>query len=802
MTVKSKNKFLRVQVSREDARMANIMPEYEAEKVARIAAPGAAQIPSALWEFQNEFTLAEETELVVFISADQRFELYADGVLEAEGPDRSDLAHWSFAAYHVKLSAGHHEFRVLHWHLAHGCAPNAQITLYPFFLLSCREEPFRALLDTGKAPWRVRRIRGITFDEQAPSFLTRRPVINVREWATPAKWQVPETVFVPLERNMYGCLRSGHRLYPTPLPEQSSITYMQGLGHIRAVADGTGLDHKFGPADIARPEVARWQALLDSGKPVEIPPGVEFAVLIDLKDYYCGYPMLEASGGGTECISVFWQEALFNLDTGLKEDRSRIEGFAFPKRCDGDSFRCFPEKKQLCRSLWWRSGRYLLLSVKTVEKTVTVFSLGIRETRYPLEDEGCVETSHDRLRATLPAIRKAMQMCAHETFMDCPYYEQLMYVGDTRLECLVFYVMHREFALPLRAVELFDWSRHNWEGIVAEHYPSCTPQLSSTFAMIWCWMVRDLALYRRPDDAFLRRVRLGVRNLINCLLEYRNADGLLEKLPGWSFVDWVTEWGMRVGVPPGDSQGSSAIFQLHMVGALQAAAELETLPGGDDLLCSKFRREAKRLADATLRVYWDEVRGMPADDQGHTEFSEHALILALLFDVLDPEQANRCYCALLNEGSLRRTTIYFSFYLFEVMRKRGDAHLIPEKMHWWYEATRLNAVTTWESPVPRSDCHAWGSHPLYHIHCSLAGIRPSSFGLRTVEIRPQLGGMAYLQGCFPHPDGEIRYDYRNGGTEFHAEFDLPGELTGEFFFQGVRHTLKPGKNIFQLHKES
>ena len=35
-------------------------------------------------------------------------------------------------------------------------------------------------------------------------------------------------------------------------------------------------------------------------------------------------------------------------------------------------------------------------------------------------------------------------MCAHETYMDCPYYEQMMYVGDTRLEVLTTYAISRD----------------------------------------------------------------------------------------------------------------------------------------------------------------------------------------------------------------------------------------------------------------------------------------------------------------------------------------------------------------------
>ena len=32
---------------------------------------------------------------------------------------------------------------------------------------------------------------------------------------------------------------------------------------------------------------------------------------------------------------------------------------------------------------------------------------------------------------------RTARLCAHETYFDCPYYEQLQYVGDTRIQALI-----------------------------------------------------------------------------------------------------------------------------------------------------------------------------------------------------------------------------------------------------------------------------------------------------------------------------------------------------------------------------
>lgn len=790
-----------------DARNSNVFFQHDFEGAARVAFPGTGRFsvlganadPCGLWEYENSFELTEPLNCTMFLSADQRFELYADDVLHAAGPDLGEPHHWSVAAYRVRLPAGKHVLRVLNWFLPQGSG--ARAALHPFFFCSSPECP--ALFNTGNAPWRVRRINGWSFlPDRTDCIISQRACFDIREMLSPTPWQTPEVILPPRPRNSfsYGVFPvAEHRFVPTVLPEQMRRTLLSGIGKVRAVTSEDGRRHVFTGADTTDERVAVWQKLLDGHAPVVVPPHTSYSVLIDWQDYCCGYSLVEAAGGGEEEIRFTWAEALCEAGSGFKKNRGEVIGYRMPEYANGETFRRLVGQKHLCRSFWWRAGRFVLVTISTGSLPVTVSALGIREDRYPLEQEGHVETSHKDLQAVQPMLVRSMQMCSHETFMDCPYYEQLMYTGDTRIECLVYYMMQREAALPVRAAQLFDWSRHVWEGIAAERWNPLSPQGSATFAMIWVLMVRDLLLYRRIRPDILRKLRTGVRGNIEALLEYAGEGGLVENLPGWSFVDWVSSW--PAGVPAGGhNRGASSVFQLQMIGALKAAAEIERFPGGSPDLEKRFLAEEERLRAALFRVFWDDNRGLFADDREHRFFSEHAQSLALAFDLpMESDDRGRMISGLLEDRTLFRTTIYYSFYLFEALQHIGMAYRIPDKMDRWFETFRNGAVTTWEMPDPsRSDCHAWGSHPLFHIHSSIAGIRPADFGFRRVRVLPQLGDMEHLAGSFPHPDGMIRYDYRRGTSGLSVEIELPEGVAGVFELGSFTGELAPGKNAFVI----
>jgi hypothetical protein len=154
--------------------------------------------------------------------------------------------------------------------------------------------------------------------------------------------------------------------------------------------------------------------------------------------------------------------------------------------------------------------------------------------------------------------------------------------------------------------------------------------------------------------------------------------------------------------------------------------------------------------------------------------------LAILVDLLAGDRRQRLAHGLLVAPDLARTTIYFSHYLFEAYRMVGAIERLLDRMALWFDLRARGFVTTLESPEPtRSDCHAWGAHPIYHYFCTLLGARPAEPGFRSVRIEPQLGPLSWLRGAFPHPGGEtIRFDLRAEGDALRGEIVLPTRIHG------------------------
>ena len=135
------------------------------------------------------------------------------------------------------------------------------------------------------------------------------------------------------------------------------------------------------------------------------------------------------------------------------------------------------------------------------------------ETRYPLEARSPFQSDDARLDKVFALGVRALQMCAHETYMDCPFYEQMLYAGDGRLECLVTYALTEDDRLPRKVLQLFDWSRLP-EGLTQSRYPSRIRQMIPPFSLWWVAMVSDYLLWR-GDPAFVRSLLPGVRAVLD-----------------------------------------------------------------------------------------------------------------------------------------------------------------------------------------------------------------------------------------------------------------------------------------------
>jgi alpha-L-rhamnosidase len=422
---------------------------------------------------------------------------------------------------------------------------------------------------------------------------------------------------------------------------------------------------------------------------------------------------------------------------------------------------------------------------------LTIERLMFRETRYPLALESSFRASDERLERVIPIAFRALQMCAHETYMDCPYFEQLMYVGDTRLECLITYATSRDDRLPRKALRLFDYSRLE-NGLTQSRYPSRLRQIIPPFSLWWVAMVHDFLLWR-GDLAFVRSLLGGVRAVLDAFTAQRDDTGLVRSPEGWNYVDWVQSWGG--GTPPGAEPGGiCGPINWQYVYTLSRAAEIEECCGEPELAA-----RCRRLAHTTIQVlterYWNAERGLYADDPAHTIFTEHSQCLALLSSLLPDEQRAAIARSLFATPGLTTPTVYFMHYFFETCRELGRIDQFFERMTLWFEMEQLDFKTTYENADPRtnrSDCHAWGAHPLYHYFASILGIRPASPGFATATIVPQFGPLQHVSGRLVHPRGEIVVNLRVEGGSLRGSVCLPEGVTGTLCINGATQVLAAG----------
>lgn len=728
-------------------------------------------------------------------TADQHFHLILDGKAIARGPARSDVAHWSYATYALALEPGRHVLEAEVWWIG----PHAPMSIMSYrggFALWA-EAPYTEALSTGIAPWRVARRRGVSFTpRKSHSYV----VIGDRMHTDAADWHVggeewtdPVVVRQPVIDNPHGVDRvGGWKCYPSQLPPltRSRVT----SGTIRAVVS----DYEEGQL-IARHHtqdtgIASWQALLTANTPVTVPPHTRLAVLWDLENYYAGFYELHIHGGLNSRLSCCWSEGLFAKDSLDKGDRGEIVGKRFVGY--GDAYTPDGMTRQW-QPYWVGSGRYLLLHIQTDGTPLQIDSWCVYEQRYPLESSALIDFRDEALNAVVPLCVRTLQACSHDQLMDCPHYEQLMYVGDSRLELLATYALTEDTRLAERSIALHDVSLRPFE-FVAERYPSREEQCSTTYAAIWNTCLHDYA-YWRDNPAWVSERLIGMHANTDVFSAYRTASHLVQHLPGWSFIDWVPGW--RNGGGPGNQDGCCALSNLFYLLALQAAADLEGHYGSS--LCARhYNALAKETGRAIRQTFWNAEQQAFADDAGHRHYSQHAQSLAVIAGLVPRHQRKRLMRKALTDPAFAKATIYFRYYLFEALYRSGLGRELRNQYALWTDLLDRGLFTMLEQNEPsRSDCHGWGAHAVHHMVASLAGVRPIQPGFKRVRIEPVRGsGLDHIQLELPHPDGRLILELDRPDKRWTGRIVLPPGCTGLFVDGSLQTVCTSGETmVFDAH---
>ena len=422
-------------------------------------------------------------------------------------------------------------------------------------------------------------------------------------------------------------------------------------------------------------------------------------------------------------------------------------------------------EEQTFTPYWYKAFRFVRLDFPAGAEAA-LEKQSYRPYFYPLADEASFESSSAE-RNEMWVVSKNTLMCSsHETFVDCPYYEQCQYDMDSAIEAAVMMRLTGDTRLVRKAI--VDLSRSQRpDGLLMAHYPSMAPQVIPNFSIFWILMLEDYVFYT-GDTAFGLKMLPVADKIITFFRTNLTADGLCANTPFWNFVDWVPAWDG--GVPLGEREKPFTVSTLIYSAGCRAAARVAQWARRSRL--AEEYRLLSNAANAAANAYcFDAERGMYVDVPGRApSFSEHTTVWAVLSGCAEGEAARKLIDATFGEGAdVSHASFSFNYYTFRALEQAGMYGKYADKLFAGWRWMLEQHCTTWcENPdAPRSECHGWSSAPLYENSAMVLGVKPVQLGCAEVEIRPAVDDFDWAKGTVPTPLGYVAVEWRRGG-ELHV----------------------------------
>jgi len=722
--------------------------------------------------FRRKFRLdrGDGASLKLTISADSRYRIYANGRFVARGPCKGDAWRQYYDELDLSddLTDGDNVLavEVVHYPIATGGpgverAPSAvwrspRGGLWVQGDVRDREGRLLESIDTGSG-WRLMAVDAdaiLLREEKETLFVGGTE--EVRGSLLPAGWRdiayddsdwmAASHQIDPIDK-LYGGL-SPWQLAKRPIPmlRESRRDFVRVMRAAWPEGDFSSVPRKFSLA-----------------------PGQSGWIELDAGRMSTGYPQLSCEGGDGAEIRLLYAEAYERTDTTGTEARRRIRDDPNGSALRGNEDVFYPsgygtlESPEVYEPIGRRAYRFVRVAAKAGE-TPLAFALTHVDAGYPLEALSRVGTSDPLSGRMWDVSLNTLRCCMQDTYEDTPYYEQLQYVMDAKLQALYTYAVSADDRLARKTIHDYHASLSP-DGMLQSRYPSVDRQIIPGFALLWIDMVHDHYMHF-GDSELVRRYRPTMDAVLDWF-DRRARDGLVEDLPQayWSFVDWVAEWRATAGTPPAKWWGPMTVYNLMYAYALDRAAVLNEATGRGDT-SAEYRVRAAAVREAVRRRCWDSREGLFRDGPETEAFSEHAQVWAVLSGVLEGAEAAETMERALSGKGVARCSFAMSHFLYRALAKCGLYDRTERLWQPWKDQLALGLTAWVEDPVnQRSDCHGWSALPLYEYVAETLGVKPMEPGFRAILIEPRLAGLTYASGEAITPRGTVRVDWkREGGT--------------------------------------
>lgn len=273
----------------------------------------------------------------------------------------------------------------------------------------------------------------------------------------------------------------------------------------------------------------------------------------------------------------------------------------------------------------------------------------------------------------------------------------------------------------------------------------------------WFLSIYEHYLYT-GNERCVRQTYPRMRKFINYCLSHTDSNGMIQiKSDDQVFVDWLPE--------NRDRKGLRSFEQILYCKSLEDMAQCAHLLGrkADE---ERYFAHFTRLRKQILPSFWNEKRQAlvhrVVDGRRSRLITRHSNVFAIFFDYFTEAQKQEVASTVINNPSVKPfTSPFMQFYELAALCSLGNLSQVLERIRKQWNSSLLKAqLSSPEAEVDEKLCYAWGICFLYLFGRYFLGVKPVKPGYEEFEIRPELGGLEFIEGKVPLPKGEISV-YRN-----------------------------------------
>ena len=374
-----------------------------------------------------------------------------------------------------------------------------------------------------------------------------------------------------------------------------------------------------------------------------------------------------------------------------------------------------------------------------------------------IKQRGSFTCNDEEINKILEVAKYTLELNTREFFIDGIKRDRWVWSGDALQSYLMNYYSYFDNPTVTRTIQAL-----RGKDPVTAHINTIID-----YTFYWFISVYDYYLYT-GDKNFIEQIYPKMKTMMDYCLSRRNKNGLIEGLSGdWTFIDWAAGLSKK---------GEISFEQMLFARSLEAMSLCANIVN-DKSNAASYKKLSGELKAKLFSLYWNSQKQALVhsriDGKQTDNVTRYANMFGIFFNYFTEQQKQLVKkSVLLNDKIQKITTPYMRFYELEALCAMGEqSYVLKEMKSYWGGMLNLGATSFWEEYNPdkkgtehlamygrkfgKSLCHAWGASPVYLLGKYYLGVSPTKAGYEAYTIQPQLGGLQWMQGKVPTPNGDI-----------------------------------------------